>query len=111
MAKLESANAARFERIETVVQANDSRFNCISRALETLLQCHAFSSGFVHGASNSSRPPFQIRNVKLDFPCCDNHNVLDWIFKAKQFFDYYTTDEADRLSIASVHLENDVVPI
>lgn len=48
--------------------------------------------------------------MKLDFPCCDGHNVLDWIFKAEQFFEYYAIDEVDRLSIASVHLENDVVP-
>ncbi|WVZ18930.1 hypothetical protein V8G54_006252 [Vigna mungo] len=52
-------------------------------------------------ASNLSRLPFQIRNVKLDFPHCDGHNVLDWIFKAEQFFVYYANDEADRLSIAS----------
>ncbi|KOM58233.1 hypothetical protein LR48_Vigan11g126700 [Vigna angularis] len=110
MAKLESVNAARFERLETMMQANDSRFNQIFGALETLLQRHASSSGSIHGASNSSRSPFQIRNVKLDFPRCDGHNVLDWIFKAEQFFDYYATDEADRLAIALVHLENDIVP-
>ncbi|WVZ25959.1 hypothetical protein V8G54_004503 [Vigna mungo] len=110
MAKLESMNAARFEHLETVVQANDSKFDQIFGALETLLQCHVSSFGSVHGALNSSRPPFQIQNVKLDFPRCDGHNVLDWIFKAEQFFEYYATDEVDRLSIASVHLENDVVP-
>jgi len=37
-------------------------------------------------------------------------NVMDWIFKAGQFFDYYSTPDADRLLIASVHLDHDVVP-
>lgn len=35
--------------------------------------------------------PFQVRNVKLDFPCFDGTEVLQWIFKAEQFFNYYRT--------------------
>ncbi|MCH87636.1 hypothetical protein A2U01_0008513 [Trifolium medium] len=35
---------------------------------------------------------------------------MDWIFKAEQFFDYYATPDCDRLIIASVHLDHDVVP-
>ncbi|CAJ2658485.1 unnamed protein product [Trifolium pratense] len=35
---------------------------------------------------------------------------MDWIFKAEQFFDYYATLDSDRLIIASVHLDHDVVP-
>jgi hypothetical protein len=36
--------------------------------------------------------------------------VLNWIFKAEQFFDYHNTPDADRLVISSVHLDQDVVP-
>lgn len=34
--------------------------------------------------------PFQVWNIKLDFPCFDGTNVLPWIFKAEQYFDYYS---------------------
>jgi hypothetical protein len=37
-------------------------------------------------------------------------NVLNWIFKAEQFFYYHNTPDADRLVISSVHLDHDVVP-
>lgn len=110
IAKLESVNSSRFEHLETVIHANDDKFNQISDALETLLQRNSPFQGSSHGASNSLKPPFQVRNVKLDFPRFDGNNVMDWIFKAEQFFDYYATSEADRLTIASVHLDNDIVP-
>jgi len=59
---------------------------------------------------SSSSPSFQVRNVKLDFPKFDGSDVLQWIFKAEQFFDYYNTPDDQRLIIASVHLEKEVVP-
>jgi hypothetical protein len=59
---------------------------------------------------NYNKPPFQVRSLKIDFPRFDGKNVLDWIFKAEQFFAYYNTPDTDRLVIASVHLDKDVVP-
>jgi len=53
---------------------------------------------------------FQVRNLKLDFPRFDGSDVLQWIFKAEQFFDYYKTPDKQRLLIASVHMDKDVVP-
>nr|KYP47443.1 hypothetical protein KK1_030902 [Cajanus cajan] len=69
----------------------------------------------IKALETSSRPvypstSFQVRNVKLDFPKFDGSEVLQWIFKAKQFFDYYKTTDEQRLLIASVHLEKEVVP-
>jgi len=55
-------------------------------------------------------PPFQVRNVKLDFPRFNGSEVLQWIFKAEQFFDYYNTADAQRLTIAAIHMEKEVVP-
>lgn len=39
----------------------------------------------VSGGSNSITiyKPFQVRNVKLYFPCFDGSDVLHWIFKAE----------------------------
>jgi hypothetical protein len=54
--------------------------------------------------------PFQVRNVKLDFPRFDGTDVLQWIFKAEQFFNYYATPDDQRLTISSIHLDKGVVP-
>lgn len=70
-------------------------------------------SSALNGSGNSDgtpRQPFQIRNVKLDFPRFDGTEVLNWIFKVEQFFDYYSTPDNQRLTIAAVHLDKDVVP-
>ncbi|XP_058751457.1 uncharacterized protein LOC131624517 [Vicia villosa] len=71
-------------------------------------------SSALNGSGNSDgtprQSPFQIRNVKLDFPRFDGTEVLNWIFKVEQFFDYYSTPDNQRLTIAAVHLDKDVVP-
>nr|KYP73406.1 hypothetical protein KK1_006031 [Cajanus cajan] len=57
-----------------------------------------------------TKQPFQVRNVKIDFPRFDGSDVLSWIFKAEQFFDFYDTPDEHRLTIAAVHLDKEVVP-
>lgn len=51
-----------------------------------------------------------MRNVKLDFPRFDGSEVLQWIFKAEQFFSYYNTPDDHRLTIAAIHFDKDVIP-
>ena len=100
--------AARFTEIE---DNNEDRLSRIETAVESLLQRAVESQ---HDALNSSkpqtRPPFQMRNVKLEFPRFDGTHAIEWIFKAEQFFEYYATPDADRLTIAAVHLDQKVVP-
>lgn len=97
-------------KIDGMQKANEAKFDEITEALAALLQHHTTSHGSPHVVSNSQKPPFQVRSVKLDFPRFDGSNVRDWIFRAGQFFDYYETPDHDRLTIASVHLDQDVIP-
>lgn len=60
--------------------------------------------------SQASHHPFQVRHIKLDFPRFDGSEVMNWIFRAEQFFDYYETPDNHRLTIAAVHMEKHVVP-
>ncbi|WVZ24525.1 hypothetical protein V8G54_003069 [Vigna mungo] len=82
-------------------QDAENRFRTLESTLGSLLQ---------------AKPPFteptsfQVRNVKLDFPRFDGIEVLQWIFKAEQFFNYYRTPDDQRLIIASIHLEKEVIP-
>ena len=68
------------------------------------------SGGGSQATNQPTRTPFQTRNVKLDFPRFNGTEVLEWIFKAEQFFEYYNTPDADRITIASIHMEKDAVP-
>jgi hypothetical protein len=103
---IQSEMQIQFRRAEI---ANAERFDLIHEALDALMHKKSDPESS-HGGSNSSKPAFQVRYVKLDFPRFDGKNVMNWIFKAEQFFDYHNTPDADRLIIASVHLDHDVVP-
>ncbi|GAU11620.1 hypothetical protein TSUD_346120 [Trifolium subterraneum] len=96
-----------FERMERLELANASKFDKIFSALDVLID--QTPSKHRHGIG-LSKAPFQVRNVKLEFPRFDGSNVHEWIFRAEQFFDYYDTPDHDRLTISSVHLDKDVVP-
>jgi len=56
---------------------------------------------------NFVAPPFQVRNIKLDFPWFNGSNVLEWIFKAKIYFTHYNTPDAQSHTIAIVHIDLD----
>lgn len=112
--RVESVNQAQMAKIDVMQLSNESQFTQLNALMTQVLQQLQLIPVSSHGASSSGkdqqRKSFQVRSVKLDFPRFDGKNVMDWIFKAKQFFDYYGTPDADRLVIASVHLDQDVVP-
>lgn len=56
------------------------------------------------------RSTFQVKDIVLEFPRFDGHNVLHWIFNAKFFFDYHHTSDEDRVAIVAIHFEKYVVP-
>lgn len=97
------------EKSKAEKTANQERLERIEAMLEELAQKLITSSSSHHGGSNSFRDlgkqPFQLRNVKLEFPRFDGSFAMEWIFKAEQFFDYYNTPDSERLTIAAVHLD------
>ncbi|XP_050902350.1 uncharacterized protein LOC127112789 [Lathyrus oleraceus] len=123
--KNEQSKAARFARMETMQLSSKSRFAELSKLMEMMLkQMQALNvthgsmnlasqtSTISHSSSSGTAAPpplFHVRNIKLEFPRFNGKNVLDWIFKAEQFFGYYHTPDPERLIIASVHLEQEVV--
>jgi len=80
-----------------------SRFETLETTLELLLKKPPY------GDAHPPLPPFQVQNIKLDFPRFNGSNVLQWIFKAKQFFSYYNTLNDHSLTITAIHLEREVV--
>ena len=105
------------EMLEVDRQENKARFETLEVAMDTLLKLnnaganlHMNVTGNKSIGGSSSPPPFQVRSVKLDFPRFDRSEVLQWIFKAEQFFYYYNTPDTQRLTIAAIHMEKEVVP-
>ena len=45
-----------------------------------------------------------VKPVKLDFPRFSGEDPASWVYKAKQYFGYYQTPNAERLVIASFHM-------
>ncbi|PNX92889.1 Ty3/gypsy retrotransposon protein [Trifolium pratense] len=73
------------ERMESLEASSDAKFDKLFAAMDVLI---------------TQSPQKQPHGT----------NVHEWIFRAEQFFEYYDTPDLDRLTIASVHLDKDVVP-
>ena len=78
------------EMLEADRQENKSRFETLEDAMDTLLKSnnaganlHMNIAGNNSIGGSSSPPPFQVRNVKLDFPRFDGSEVLQWIFNSE----------------------------
>lgn len=48
---------------------------------------------------------FATRISKVDFPIFDGSNVREWLYKCDQFFALDPTPEANRVRLASIHLD------
>ena len=68
---IEKKNADLQEKIDHMQLANESKFNHIMEALTALLQRQTPPPGSSYVGSNSLKPPFQVRSVKVDFPRFD----------------------------------------
>jgi predicted MPP superfamily phosphohydrolase len=82
--RLDDANQARFERMETIQMNNESQFIQINSALDQLLERLQTILISHHGGTSSTKEHnqnmIQVRTVKLDFPRFDGKKVMDWIF-------------------------------
>ena len=55
---------------------------------------------------NSSTVSFA-KPVKLDFPRFSCEDPASWVYKANQYFGYYQTPAAERLMVASFHMDQE----
>ncbi|KAK9073457.1 hypothetical protein SSX86_007781 [Deinandra increscens subsp. villosa] len=53
-----------------------------------------------HQPVTVTQPPNQPRSPKISLPLFDGSNPLDWIFQADNFFNYYNTPIAQRISLS-----------
>ena len=99
----------------TQVQTDmNARWEELQQSIQTFISNHSQP----HGSTSTSPPHnhgtnrmgFQVKDVNLDFPRFIGQDVLDWIFKAEQFFDYHNTPDEERVAIAAIHMDKLVVP-
>lgn len=88
------------DRVETILTSIQLALDIIARVVNHL--AIASPIGVV------SSPP-QMRSIRLDFPKFDGSDPLNWLFRAEQFFAYYATPYAQRLTIVAVHFKGSVV--
>ncbi|XP_035551066.1 uncharacterized protein LOC109020622 [Juglans regia] len=50
-----------------------------------------------------------IRGIRLDFPHFSGENPSAWIFKASQYFEYHQTTPAQKLLLASYHMDGEAL--
>ncbi|XP_040870975.1 uncharacterized protein [Glycine max] len=55
--------------------------------------------------SPTSPTPASQHHMKLDIPRFDGSEPQGWIFKINQFFEYHSTPEQDKLTVASFYME------
>ena len=112
LGRLESS-MSRVDHLETSLDAVTRAMDALTRSMDRLQDpSTSTSTNSKNSASSSSHSsqPFQMRQVKLDFPRFDGTDPLNWIFRAEQFFSYYDTPDPQRLTIAAVHMEGTVIP-
>lgn len=108
----DEAHNSRFDRIESSIDAVTRAMDVFNQNLERLERVSQLSSisESTSATTNTTYQPFQVHNIKLDFPRFDGSEPLNWIFKAEQLFSYYSTPDEQRLTIVAVHMEGSVVP-
>ncbi|KAJ1376277.1 Retrotransposon gag domain, partial [Sesbania bispinosa] len=86
--------------------ANNDRMDQMQKSFDLLNQGKP-----QHIVGSSSNLPSTVRDISLGFPHFDGTTpVLEWIFKAEKFFNYHRTPDQERVDIASIHFEKDVIP-
>lgn len=129
-AKIDTLFALLDQREEKMIAALDQRdekFKLLEQSLLQMTKCmEALQVAISTSAPTPSQPlpldqaddssdkqlvPFYPRSVRMEFPHFQGgDDVLNWIFKAEQFFSYYGVSDKYRLEIASIHFDGPVVP-
>jgi len=112
--------ATTVEKLQTTMEAKNQAHELTMEEIKLSLQQLLQNSSLNHGSPSNSNstvrvPPVMmvspIKDISLGFPHFDGSSpVLEWIFKADKFFNYHNTPDADRVDIASMHFEKDVIP-
>lgn len=92
--------------LSSLIQAVDN----LSKRLDKQPKYTGTFSGVGQTASELHSHQHYSKSVKLDFPRFDGTDALTWIFKFEQYFKYYDISDPQRLVIAAVHLDGDILP-
>jgi len=110
------------DRFDELQASNQARMDLTQRSIDLLIQSQSHTIGGsksnrgTPGSSNgvsvtSIATVSAVRDISLGFPHFDgNTPVLEWIFKEEKFFNYHSTPDLDRVDIASIHFQKDVIP-
>ncbi|KAF5477481.1 hypothetical protein F2P56_004118 [Juglans regia] len=99
--------------------ANQTRFNTIDERLDQLTEMLrtlvAHQGNIARDLQNQQENEqvqqrgTAVRGIRLDFPHFMGENPSAWIFKASQYFEYHQTNPAQKLLLASYHMEGEAL--
>ncbi|XP_075669683.1 uncharacterized protein LOC142639376 [Castanea sativa] len=97
--------------IQKILGIHTRTLNEMNQTLNAILQklnsqdSHSHSPQRTIPVNQSSSALSLARLVKLEFPCFSGDDLASWVYKANQYFGYYQTPIAEKLLIASFHME------
>lgn len=98
----------RLDRLDGRFDGLEQKMSAVLKVMETLSR--SSTSHDTPPQQPSSFSQYRPRTVKMSFPHFDGTDALNWLFKADQYFKYYEVPDAQRLVLASVHFDGDVLP-
>lgn len=109
-------STSRFLHIDARLDKQGDLFSALMQSVDNLVKrmdkqplLNEFGSGGDSYTDSHSHHTYS-KSVKLDFPRFDGTDALNWIFKAEQYFKYYDIKDSQRIVIAAVHLDGDILP-
>ena len=106
------------QEIHKITSIHTRTLNEMSQQLATILQKLSTIDNAEPNSKNSHIPKAHnchnlvsslSRPVKLDFPRFYGKEPTSWVYKANQYFKYYTILESEKLMMASFHMDGDVL--
>ena len=86
------------------------QLNTVSQKLSILDQGGSSQSQIIGESPNPSSALLPVSwPMKLDFPRFSGEEPASWVYKANQYFRYYSTPIGEKLMVASFHMEGEAL--
>ncbi|XP_023874530.2 uncharacterized protein LOC111987066 [Quercus suber] len=114
--EMRSHHEKEIQEIQIVEGVHTRTMNEMNQQLAILVQRSGFDQGGIsqsptigeHRNANSSTMAM-VRPVRLEFPRFFGEDLASWVYKANQYFRYYNTPVAEKLMLASFHMDGEAL--
>ena len=109
--------AKEIQEMQTIQEVHTWTLNEMNQQLAIMVQRHGGSDqgvlppSLTNGETKHTNPSSLAlsRTVKLEFPKFSREDPASWVYKANQYFKYYSTPIIEKLMLASFHMEGEAL--